>query len=95
MNLPRGKSADLPVDNKKTVTLDRNGTLYVDDTPCAIEQFSNDMKALGQSAPNTTILVRADEAIPYGEVVRVLRILHDAKLARMALVTQPDGKSRP
>ena len=30
----------------------------------------------------------ADEAIAYGEVVRVVKALHDAKLSRMALVTQ-------
>lgn len=93
VNLPRGKAAVLPTEHKKTITLDRNSTLYLDDAPCSLEQFAADMKALGQSDPNTTILVRADEAIPYGEVVRILRILHDARLARMALVTQPDGKS--
>ena len=48
------------------------------------------MQALGRADPETVIMVRADEAISYGKLVEVMRILHDAKIARMALVTSPE-----
>jgi biopolymer transport protein TolR len=96
VNLPRGKkAADLPTEHKRTITLDRQGALYVDDAPFTLDTFTAEMMELGRRDPDTTILLRADEAIAYGKVVDVLRILHEAKLARMALVTQPDRKSRP
>ena len=46
------------------------------------------MQTLGRTKPDTTILVRADEGVAYGKVAQVLRILHESRLTRMALVTQ-------
>jgi biopolymer transport protein TolR len=79
VNLPRGKAADLPTKDKLTVTLDSKGSLFVDETPCSIDKFTAQMKTLGRTAPNTVVLVRADETIPYGKLVTVLQVLHDAK----------------
>ena len=45
------------------------------------------MKDVASSQPDTTIYVRADRELPYGAVVDVMRILHDADITRMALVT--------
>ncbi len=42
-----------------------------------------------EADPDVTILVRADETIPYGKVVAVLRLMHEANVTRMALVTDP------
>ena len=52
------------------------------------------MSAVGRADPDITILVRADEGIKYGRLVDVLKILHDAKIARMALVTEPENKQQ-
>jgi biopolymer transport protein ExbD len=49
------------------------------------------MKALSASDPDTTVLVRADDKLAYGRVVEVMRILSEAQITRMALVTTPDG----
>jgi biopolymer transport protein TolR len=95
VNLPRGKKAtDLPTKDRHTVSLDAKGTIYLDDLACSFDKFSSEMKTLGRTAPNTVILVRADETIPYGNLVKVLQVLHEAKLARMALVTQPENRKR-
>jgi biopolymer transport protein ExbD len=43
---------------------------------------------LAPAHPPTTIYVRADQKLPYGEVVDIMRILHDANITKMALVTE-------
>ena len=48
------------------------------------------LKAKAEADPDVTILVRADEAIAYGKVVAILRMMHDANISRMALVTSPE-----
>lgn len=95
VNLPRGRATDLPTQHKRTVTLDRQGALYVDDAPVTRDVFQREMTELGQREPDTIILIRADEAIAYGKLIEVLRILHEARLARIALVTQPEPRARP
>lgn len=90
VNLPRGAAEEL--DGRKThnLTLDVKGNLYLDRVMVSKEQLAAEMAALGEADPETTVMVRADEKIEYGRLVEVLKILHDAKIARMALVTQPE-----
>jgi biopolymer transport protein TolR len=89
VNLPRGKAKELSPDLSRTITIDSRGT-YFDDRPISHVDLSRTMVDLGAADPDVTILVRADEKVLYGKVVEVLKILHDAKIARMALVTRPD-----
>jgi biopolymer transport protein TolR len=90
INLPRGKTADLDQSRSRAITLDLQGNLYLDKVPVTKEDLAREMNELGKADPDTTIMVRADEGIQYGLLVDVLRILHDARIARMALVTTPD-----
>ncbi len=90
VNLPRGKAQDLPERQTRTVTIDPKGALFLDKQPIAMDAFAAEMNALGAADPEVTIMVRADETVAYGKVAEVLRVLHGAKIARLALVHQSD-----
>jgi biopolymer transport protein TolR len=90
MNLPKADTEALEDDVARTISVDREGNLFLDKDPIALEDLRRDMEVLGAVDPNATVLVRADEEIHYGRVVEVLKILTDAKIARMALVTAPE-----
>ena len=55
-----------------------------------MENLAVSMQQLAAAQPETTIYVRADESIDYGKVVAVLKILHDANITKMALVTREE-----
>jgi biopolymer transport protein TolR len=95
VNLPKGAAKDIPADRKRTITIDRSGALYLDDVRSTAEKIRAEMTEVGRRAPETTVLVRADEAVSYGKVVAVMKILHDARLTRLALVTQADKRTTP
>ena len=88
VNLPQGKANPLQPDQSRSITIDQAGALFLDDRAITHEALEARLLTLAQTEPNVTILVRADESIAYGEVMRVLKALHDARLTRMALVTQ-------
>lgn len=90
VNLPRGKAEEVDENRTRTITLDLQGNLYLDRLKTTKEELASDMTELGRADPDITILVRADEGIQYGKLVEVLKILHDAKIARMALITSPE-----
>lgn len=92
VDLPRGETAELQADRARTITLDREGTLYLDDVKVTREELADRMQALGRSEPGTTVMVRADRELKYERVVDVLRLLHGANLTRMALVTQAEER---
>lgn len=90
VNLPRGKATELDEKRSRTITVDAQDNIYLDKQPITKEELASEMTTLGRADPEMVIMVRADEKIAYGRLVEVLKILHDAKIARMALVTSPE-----
>ena len=89
LRLPKGKAQDVDKKDTHTVAIDAKADLYFDDLPTTPDMLAAELKSKVETEPDTTILVRADESLPYGKVVAVLRIMHDAQITRMALVTDP------
>ncbi len=92
VRLPKGKAQELTPEQAQTITIDEEGTLHLNQAPIALEQLAAQMKQLALSQPDIVVMIRADEQIQYGNVVEVLRVLKEAKISRMALVTDPAKK---
>ena len=91
VNLPKGKARDLDQTETRSITIDGTGGLFLDQAVITLEQLGAEMKAQAASDSDTTVMVRADDKLASGRVVEVMRILNDAQITRMALVTTPDG----
>jgi len=90
VNLPKGKSEAIDQKESRAISVDVGGQVFLDKAPVSMEELATEMQRLAASDPDTPVLVRADEKLHYGKVVEILRILHDAQIKRMALVTTPD-----
>ncbi|VGO21820.1 ExbD/TolR family protein [Pontiella sulfatireligans] len=90
INLPKGKAADMMDAETRSISLNLEKQLYLDDVPVSHEELASAMSNIGLNEPNTTIYVRADRKLPYGDVVEIMRVLHDANITKMALVTEAD-----
>ena len=90
INLPKGKAADMQNAVSRSISLNLDNQLYLDDVPVSKEELLESMGEIGLNEPDTTIYVRADRKLPYGDVVEVMRILHEANITRMALVTEAE-----
>lgn len=90
VRLPKGKASELDQANTFTITLNDKAEIFFDDVPTGAEALAAELKAKAAENPDVTILVRADEGIAYGKVVAILRLMHDADISRMALVTSPE-----
>ena len=91
IQLPTGSTEDVDDPRQIAVTLDREGVLYLDGLQLPADQMQERLTLLGQLQPDTVVRVRADQALPYGRVMEIIRMLHQANLRRMALVTQAEG----
>ncbi len=95
VQLPSGRAAELSEDAGRTITVDEHGQYYIDAEPVSFERLAEDLHAWGQADPSMPLLVRADERIAYGNVVKVLRSAYAAGLSRLALVTEGESASSP
>lgn len=90
VNLPKGSAADLDNPDTLNITINERGELWLDGDPVSKEILIGEMQRAGELMPDTAVYVRADQSIDYGRVAEVMKILYDAKITRMALVTQAE-----
>lgn len=91
VNLPRGQAKELTPDRALTVSVDAKGLVYLDHERLTLSELAARLESAARTQPQVTVMVRADETVRYGEVVAVLRVLHQARITRLALVTRPES----
>ncbi len=90
VNLPKARASEVVAPEARTITVAYKGDIFLDDIPISIEQLNVRMNELAVAEPDVSVLIRADERIQYGVVVKVLKVLHDAHIVKMALVTEAE-----
>jgi biopolymer transport protein TolR len=91
LDLPDGRATPQPqTDKPREISVDRNGQLYFEMQPMSALELEDALASLASREPNVRVYVRADRAVEYGAVVRVLQALQDVNITRIALVTKAD-----
>lgn len=94
INLPKGTTESIKREQTRTLSVDKQGHVYLNDVQKTFPQLRQDLKALSRFSPPVTVLVKADEVNNYGTVMQVLTELHAAKITRIALLTQEETPPR-
>ncbi len=92
VRLPKGRAQDISQQDFKTISIDRHGTIYLENARVSHEELALRMAPQAGTPQDAAVMIRADERISYGDVVKVLRILHGIQITRIALVTEGEGK---
>ena len=71
-----------------TVSIDRSGKAYLNDSPVSLQQLGQQLKLLKAANPDLPVVVRADKVVQYKELVGVLDVLQRVPIEEMALATQ-------
>jgi biopolymer transport protein TolR len=90
ISLPRADAKPLESKSGLTVTITRAGEILVDDTRMSMSEFRGAFKALAAQRGRQGLYLRADAAVDYGTVVRVLAIMRTAGVGDVGLVTEPE-----
>jgi biopolymer transport protein TolR len=89
VNLPKVKAQALPAKEAQLiVSITRNHEVYLNDTRIGTEQLSEKLKAISVERPNRQVFLRADDAVPYGEVVRTMAAIKAAGIEDVGMVTE-------
>jgi biopolymer transport protein TolR len=72
-----------------TVVLDKDGRVFLNDSPVDAARLSQQLAAAARENPDTEIQLRADAGVPYGRVVEVMGAAHKAGLTRIGFVAEP------
>ena len=74
------------------VTIDRARRVYINDRPFRRAEFKEKLKAIAEANKGKTVLLRADEAVPYGVVVETMADIRKAGISKVGMMTEPVGE---
>jgi biopolymer transport protein TolR len=104
VELPKAGARPIPPEMMKdakpiVLTIDEAGRLFLnynqpEDEPLSPESVEAQAAAVLRRAPETTVLVRGDYRVAYGEVVGAMTILQRAGATKVGFVTQPPEQKR-
>ena len=70
-----------------TISIDREGYIYIDDEPVPVGGLPDALAALTQSTDKPQVTLRADRALDYGRVMAVMGELNRSGFNSISLVT--------
>jgi len=101
--LQQGVSIDLPKvtsgpltgqDEQLVVNIAKTGQVYLNDTPYTLPDLTEKLRAVAAVRRDQPLYVRADQAVPYGQVMRAMAAVRQAGMVRVGLVTEPPPEPR-
>ncbi len=87
VNLPKAKGKELPPEERMSLVIKRDRTIYMNDTPVTIPQMRQKLEAISKLNPN--IFLKADKDVPYGLVVEVMGEIKEAGIEKLGMITEP------
>jgi biopolymer transport protein TolR len=75
------------------VSVNRDGRIFVDQTPVSERDFRVTFKSMVATRKPTGVYLQADNRVPYGNVVRVLAIIRGAGVQNVGLVAEEEEPS--
>jgi len=87
VNLPKAKGKDLPPEERISLVIKKDRTIFMNDTPITIPQMRQKLEAISKLNPN--IFLKADKDVPYGLVVEVMGEIKDAGIEKLGMITEP------
>lgn len=87
LSLPKTSQTKVTSVATVTVSLTKDGNVYVNQERQTQNSLVETLQEAVQNNPNTTFVIRADENIPYGQVIVMLNLLKESGATYVSIAT--------
>jgi biopolymer transport protein ExbD len=89
VNLPKAASgSQAPVENT-TITLTKDGLLYVDKEAVESQALRQSLRRRLDENPELLVIINADDGVRHGQVVAIMDEARQAGIAKMSIAVKP------
>ena len=94
--LPKADAKTLPlrVEDPLIVSINRDGIVYLGETPIHPTQLAERLTPVLQARQDKSVFLKGDRDVPYGSVIEVLDALRAGGIQDIGMITQNDAASR-
>jgi len=72
-----------------TVSIAPPGKIYLNDRRVTLDELLEQLTTIARTDPETSVVLRADDKLDYGEVIKVLDGIRKSGLTRIGIATRP------
>ena len=93
VNLPKADTKSLsPKEDTVVVSLEKSGKTSINSTEVPGDQLKDKLNTMLAGKAKREVFLKADSAVPYGEVVKVMAQIKGAGVERLGMVTESTQK---
>jgi biopolymer transport protein ExbD len=90
MDLPDAQSGDESPPRQMTISIDREGQLYLDAEVISWEALAQEARRFRQAETEPRAVIAADREVSHGQFIRVVDVLRTAGITRYAINVNPE-----
>ncbi len=87
---PKMNADKIPEDNTKVISLNKKGQIVFNKETVSAKGLTDKLDTVRKLNPKVTVLIRADGARQYSEVMEVMKAVRNAGIMTVALVTEAE-----
>lgn len=88
VNLPQATTGEAQAQRQLVVTIDPQGTLFVDRQAIQIDALASALRTQVEAGGAPLVVINADSAVPHGRVVAVMDVARSIPGVKLAIATQ-------
>jgi len=90
VNLPQANAKAMRAEEERLViTVDMHSRIFIGKQPVEFNRLNPALKAVMARRTDRQVYFRADRAVPYGFVVKVIAEVRNAGVEKLGMVTEP------
>ena len=94
VNIPKARAETITPAEAVIVTVNREGHVFIGEAQASEQEFESALTDVVREKQATSVYLRADESVPYGQVLRVLGTIKAMDIATVGLVAEPERPGR-
>jgi len=89
VNLPKAETKSLaPKEDTLVVSIEKSGKTFINSSEIQGDQLKDKLNSMLAGREKREVFLKADSAVPYGEVVKVMAQIKGAGVERLGMVTE-------
>lgn len=92
VDLPEAITSDIETQANHTVILAGSGLIFFDGRKVTEEGLNFGLELALKRGRDPLVIIRADGEVPYRQVMRIMGLVKEAGIKRLALATEPERK---
>jgi biopolymer transport protein TolR len=91
VRVPKTQARNIQPEERMVLTVTRDRGVYLENQPITLDRLAKVLSGMVKRNPKSSVFLKADEAVAYGTVMKVMDVIKKAGVDRVGMVTEPVG----